>query len=461
MKKIITLLLLLLVLPTIFAININVEKTSSDEVMIYGIDYPVTFDLEIKNFGQADDFGFYNLVGFNMFPIGTTHINSGETKKVELKISPIGELNKHGLYTFQYFIRGNDKTEKQEELTFRIIDLEDAFSVGSGNLDANSNSIEIYIKNKVNFNFNDMDAKFSSAFFDLEENFDLAPYEEKTFTVELNNEDFKKLQAGFYTLKSDVTVGSETANVEGIIQFNENPNLVTTTKDYGFFINTKIVTKTNAGNTLEKTESVVTKNIVSRLFTTFSPEPDTVERTGTKVTYTWAKEIKPGENLEITTKTNWVFPIVVILLIITSTLLMKRYLNTKLNLRKKVTFVRTKGGEFALKVTLMIHSKSYVERVNIVDRLPNLVKIHERFGGEQPSRIDEKTKRIEWNFEKLEAGERRIISYIIYSKVGVVGKFALPTATAIYEKEGKIKESESNQAFFVSEVRENKREEGE
>lgn len=456
MKKIITLLLILLVLPTIFAINVNVEKTSSDEVMIYGISSPVSFDLEIKNLGASDDFGFYNLVGFNMFPIGTTHINSGETKNVELQISSIGELDEHGLYTFQYFIRGNDKTEKQEQLTFRIIELGDAFTIGSGKLDTDSNSIEIYIKNKVNFNFKDIDAKFSSAFFDLHKKFDLGPYEEKTFTVELNNEDFKKLQAGFYTLKSEVAVGSEVANIEGIIEFNENPNLVTTTKDYGFFINTKIVTKANAGNTFEKTETIVTKNILSRMFTTFSPEPDTVERSGTTVTYTWAKEIKPGESLEIVTKTNWLFPIVVILLIITSTLLIKRYLNTKLLLRKKVNFVRTKGGEFALKITILIHSKSYIERVNVVDRLPNLVKVHKRFGGVEPSRIDERTKKLEWNFEKLEAGERRIMSYIIYSRVGVVGKFALPTATAIYEKEGKIKESQSNQAFFINEVKESK-----
>jgi len=58
-----------------------------------------------------------------------------------------------------------------------------------------------------------------------------------------------------------------------------------------------------------------------------------------------------------------------------------------------------------------------------------------------------------WNFEKLEAGERRIISYIIYSKIGVLGKFALPPTTAIYEKDGKIKETESNKAFFIAEER--------
>jgi len=130
-------------------------------------------------------------------------------------------------------------------------------------------------------------------------------------------------------------------------------------------------------------------------------------------------------------------------------------------LRKKVSFVRTKGGEFALKITVFAKAKKYVERVSIIDRLPALTKIYKRFGGEQPTRIDEKNKRIEWVFEKLEENETRVLSYILYSKIGVVGKFALPPATAIYEKQGKIKETKSNNAYFVSEQKKEKVDEGE
>ena len=133
--------------------------------------------------------------------------------------------------------------------------------------------------------------------------------------------------------------------------------------------------------------------------------------------------------------------------------LTKKYSETTLVLKKKVSFVKAKGGEFALKVSILVNAKKYVERVNVLEKIPPLVELYERFGGDQPSRIDKKNRRLEWNFEKLEAGEMRILSYIIYSKVGVLGKFALPTATAIYEKEGEIHESESNRAFFVAEQR--------
>ena len=102
---------------------------------------------------------------------------------------------------------------------------------------------------------------------------------------------------------------------------------------------------------------------------------------------------------------------------------------------------------------ILVEAKNFLERISVIDRLPYLTKVHERFGGEQPSRIDEKNKRMEWNFDRMQPGERRVFSYIIYSKIGVLGKFALPPVTAVYEKEGKVKEAQSNQAFFMLEPR--------
>ncbi len=66
-------------------------------------------------------------------------------------------------------------------------------------------------------------------------------------------------------------------------------------------------------------------------------------------------EIKPGEKSEIIVKTNWLFPLFVILFIVTIVILVKQFSGTHINLRKKVSFVKAKGGEFALKVTIIIN----------------------------------------------------------------------------------------------------------
>ncbi|MBU0894000.1 MAG: hypothetical protein KKF48_01545 [Nanoarchaeota archaeon] len=453
MKKPFIFPVIILLIPCILAINIDIEKKSSNEVMIFGIKKPVTFDLELTNNGATDYFEFYNLLGFEMYPVGTILINAGETKEFQLKVSPIGEFDHRGYYTFEYFIMGQDDTKIKGVLTFKIVDLKDAFEIGSGEVDPSSNSVEIYIQNKVNFNFGEISARFSSAFFNFEETFELGQNKRKSFDIQLNKEDFKKLLAGFYTLTAEIKAQDQKADIEGIIKFIEENIVTSTKKDYGLIISTKIIEKTNEGNVVSPSETTIKKNIISRLFTSFSPEPDIVEREALVIYYTWNNEIKPGETLEINVKTNWLLPLLIILFIVIIVLLAKQYSKTNLVIKKRVSFVKAKGGEFALKVSIFLNAKKYLERVNIIDRLPPLVKIYERFGAEKPSKIDEKSKKLEWTFEKLEAGEIRVLSYIIYSKVGVLGKFALPTATAIYEKEGKVRETISNRTFFVAEQR--------
>lgn len=452
MKKIAILLLICLILPTICAIDLEINKTSDNEVMILDVDSPTTFNLTIKNNGNSDEFEFYTFFALIEEPKEKIQINSGETKEIQVKILPTYNL-KTGFSTFTLFIRGTDDTETEQQLTTRIINLEDAFEIGSGELNPETKSLEVYIRNKVNFNFEFITAKFSSPFFGFEESFALGPNQRQNFYVNLNREDWKKIIAGFYTLKAELTTESKTAEVEGIIKFVEKDIVSTIKKESGFIISKKIIEKINEGNTLASSETVIKKNIISRLFTSFSPEPDLVDREGLSVYYSWVREIKPGETLKISVKTNWLIPFLIIFLVVAIVVFAKKFSKRNLNLRKKVTFVRAKGGEFALKVSLFVYAKKYIEKIHIIDRLPSLVKIYEKFGGEIPSRVDEKNRRIEWNFEKLEAGEIRVISYIIYSKVGVLGKFALPSASAIFEREGEIKEERSNRAFFLAEQR--------
>ena len=442
----------LLILPGVLAVNLKVNELSQNEVLIPDLGQPVVFDLNITNSGPSDTFRVYNLAGFSMDPSNMT-INTGQTKEVALKLTPIGSISQRGYFTIPYAIRGSDGSESNQNATFKIVDMKDALEVGSSDFDPSTESIDIFIKNDVNFDFGNMDVKFSSAFFNMKQSFDMGPMDTKVFSVQLNHADFKSLMAGYYTLKADITTNGKEAVSEGLIKFVEKNIITTTKKDYGFLINTEDIQKTNDGNTIATSETVIKKNVLSRLFTGLSPAPDMVERSGLTVYYTWTRDIKPGETLDIQVKTNWLFPVILIVLIVAVVAIVKRYTGTSLMIRKRVNFVRAKGGEFALKVTIAVKAKHHVERVNLVDRLPAMVKLHERMGGDQPTRVDEKNRRIEWNFDKIEAGEIRMVSYLVYSKVGVVGRFELPTASAIFEREGNIHEVESNKAFFVAEQR--------
>ncbi len=450
-KRIFVFVVVLFLLPLVSAINLNVEQRDSNEIMIQEINHPATFNFKITNLGRSDNFQFYNLLGFSMSPKGSVHFSQGEAKSVDLMVYPRENFDFKGFYTFMYFIRGDNGSEISQELKIKIIDLKDVFEIGSGEINPESNSLEIYLENKENLNLEEVNVKFDSVFFKFEETFSIEANERKSFDVELKNEDFKKIIAGFYTLNAEVNVKDEKIDLEGTIKFVEKDILRTTKKNYGFLISTQIIEKENEGNVLTPSETVIRKNIFSRLFTTLSPLPDFVERQGVDVYYTWSNEIKPGEKVEISVRTNWFFPFLIILFIIVIVILAKQYSKTNLVLRKRVSFVKTKGGEFALKISIFVNAKKHVEKISIIDRIPHLVKVYEKFGVERPKRVNEKTKRIEWEFDELEEGETRVLSYIVYSKIGIIGRFALPKATAIYEKDGKIHETESNKAFFVAE----------
>ena len=453
MKKgfLLVIIISLLIFPSVSAINLAIQPESNDTALVLGSGMPAIFDLKITNNGDPDNFMFYNFWGTSTFPKGTVSIASGETKEISVGVYPRTDLIQLGRIQFDLYIQGQQKDQMTFPLMVNVVELKNAFEVGAEEFKPDSNNVTVYIRNTINFNFNNIDVKLKSPFFNIEKTISLGPYQKQSFEVTLNQQDFKSLMAGFYTLDAEITAGSQTADVQGTMEFSEQ-NIVTTTQNsYGLIVDTEKITKMNEGNVVSDSSTVLKKNIISRLFTTFSPEPDVVDREGLTVYYTWEKQLKPGESLEVVVTTNWLLPLVSVLLIIAVIILVKQFSRTNLSLRKKVTFVKAKGGEFALKVSVVVTARRFVEKVNVIDKLPMLVKLHEKFGGEMPKRVDEKARRIEWYFDKLQPGESRIISYIIYSKVGVLGKFALPTTTAVYEKDGLVHEAESNHAFFLAE----------
>ena len=239
--------------------------------------------------------------------------------------------------------------------------------------------------------------------------------------------------------------------IEGNLYLGEKKGITTTEDKSGLLIRTQTITKTNAGNVLENIQVKITKNIFSRLFTTFNTEPNIIERKGFTIEYTWTKQkLNPTEAFTIKAKTNYIFPFLIIIVVAVALFGFKRFTETKIEVKKSVHHVKTKHGEFALKITLSLKAKKNVENVTLIDKVPAIVKIYKKFGMTKPDKIDAESRRIHWNIGDLNSGEERLFTYIVYSKVGIVGKFSLPEALAVFEKDGKIHEIKSNKVFFMS-----------
>jgi len=271
------------------------------------------------------------------------------------------------------------------------------------------------------------------------------------FSVNVNSDKLRKTKAGVYVIKSVFKTKKGDEKINGNLYIGIKKGITSTEDKSGFLVRTDTITKVNVGNVLENTKIEITRNIFSRLFTTFNIEPTTVERDGLLVKYIWVKDgLNPTEAYVVKAETNYILPFFVIIFAVLALFGFKRFSETKIELNKSVSHVKTKNGEFALKVMLSMKAKKDVENVTLIDKVPPIVKIYKKFGMIKPDKIDIESRRVHWHIGDLNAGEERVFTYIIYSKVGIVGKFSLPEAVAVFEENSKIYEVNSNKVFFMS-----------
>lgn len=456
MQKNVLIILLILILPTLIsAINLEVKANPISKTVITEFENSATFELTIKNLEGIDNinnsFETYSLVGVDIIP-KIFELESNKESKILFEFSPQKPYDsKKGFFTFEYKIKNQNQENQGNILTINIVDLKEALTITATDINPDSIKTIIKVKNSVDYNFKELNLVLDSVFFEYEKSISLGPLESKEFEVPLNIEKLSKSIASSYLLNIDIETNNILKKFESKINFIEKSGVSTLENQEGTFIKKHEIIKTNSGNVVKQIEITMQKGVISHLFTTFNTAPGKTTREGSLYLYSWTKEIQPGEDMKITATTNWFFPVIVFFLIIGLYYLIKRHVESDLILNKKVSFVKTKGGEFALKINLHIIAKNEIDNVKIVDRLPHLVKLYEKFGINVPDKIDLKTRQIEWNINNLKAGESKIYSYIIYSKIGVVGRFELPISRAYYNKLGKAKHVDSNRSFYINE----------
>ncbi len=448
MKKIsIFLLVLLISLSLVSSLDFTAQTDTNTTVK--EMRSPIKLTLNITN-ASPGKYNLYTLADLYITPSETFQIPDGYLEK-EFLITPNDNLNVNGYYTFTYTLnhRGVEKLDKA--LTIKVLNLKDTIEISSESINYDSKEISFYIQNKENVWLNDLSAKFESILFQVQEDFDIGPFEKHIITIAVDENKLKKTGAGVYVIKSIFDTPSGKVPINGNLYLGEKKGITINEESSGFLIITKRIDKKNVGNVLESVETRIEKNIFSRLFTTFNIEPTLIERDGSKITYIFKKEkLSPSEVFSVGAKTNYLLPLSILIVIILAVFGVKRYVQEKVSFNKSVHSVRTKGGEFALKITLRLKALKSVETVSISDRIPHTVKLYKQFMI-KPDKIDPETRRIHWNIGNLNAGEERIISYIIYSRVGFVGKFILPRGLVTFKKEDKTFQVNSNRVFFMSE----------
>ncbi len=443
-------LIVAMLLPGVLA-SLSVEKVDKGSVIISELNNPAVFNLTINNPDGPQQAEIYSFTGISFSPRGFFDIQTGPNN-LEMRVYPSQSiLSQRGLYNLQYQIKGTTSGITADSLQINIVGLKDALIMKSSDLNLGDDKLILQVTNTQNTNLENLNLDFSSLFFNESKTLSLTPYQSANVSIDINKDNIKSLSAGRYTFTVGVGLQSARVSVDGSLNYLPKEASTLYQSGRGFVLRQTNYTRTNTGNVPMTAQIQLTEDILSRLFTLNSADATQVNRHALYATYIWEKSLQPGESFSVISTTNYTLPLIFVLLIVVIALLVKLYTRTNLVADKRVSYVKTRGGEFALKVTIHVKAKKYVENIQLIDRLPGVAQLYEKFGI-MPDKFDKATKRLFWNIERLNAGEERVYSYIIYSKVRIVGRFELPPATLIYLRDGKTEQTLSNKAFFVTET---------
>lgn len=445
----------LFLISFVSAADLDVKVLEKDDIIITELEKTeAKFKLQITNNGDSDDFQIYSLVSIAMYPKEFFRINKGETIILDVTAVPFSEIlrDKRGVYAFEYQIKGQNTGFFKEALGIRLFDVKDAVAVSIEDIPLNASNIKMIVKNKEAVDIPGLKIIAESSFFEYAETFDLESKEDKIVEIPIILEN--KISAGDYEAEITYELNGKRSSVTLPIRYLEASGVSVHESTGGFIIKKTNITKSNEGNVPATILIEVRKNILTRLFTVYSDKPTSVVRNGIFVDYSWEKEIGVGESYAVNVTTNYTFPFIIILLVIVVGFFVKFVATKKISVHKGVSLVKTKGGEFALKVNLRVKARANVKNVVVSDRIPGHAKLYNKFGI-HPHRINEHSRKIEWDIPHMNAGEERVFSYIIYSKINIVGTFELGAASVGFDHDGKRDNVMSNRTHFAAETTEN------
>lgn len=452
MKKIFALFLAFFLLVSLAsAINITVTSEGIEEVLIRESTDPTIYDLTVTNHGPTDSFKIFSFVGVEMTPSENFEIKAGQTETIRVQAYPSEKIreNYRDWFLFEYRIAGEEPGTYRDKLRIKLVPLAEIIEVEPVTIMPDEDELILTVQNLEDKDLDSLTLTFKSGFFEHTEVVSFKPFQQRQITVQINK-DIGSIKAGQYVLTTEIEYKDIKAEAESQINYLEQGGIATSRDSSGIIVIKTEVTKENVGNVASLATIEQDKNLVSRLFTTFSSTPTTVERKGFTVKYYWNKELQPGESFSVISTTNYTFPVIFIILIILAIIWVRVQARTDLILKKRIQFVRTRSGEFALRIRIKAKSRKNLTDIRITDIIPGTTKLHDK-STFPPASIDEKTRRIHWNLNSMAKGEERTFSYLIYSKIRIVGSFSLPIAHASYKSDNRQKFVSSNRTSFAAE----------
>jgi hypothetical protein len=237
-----------------------------------------------------------------------------------------------------------------------------------------------------------------------------------------------------------------------VIPFDAEPVEYDAAAEKSSFLKTDtIYTLTNTGNNRKSTEFALKSNPIAGWFTSSEPQSHTITRADG--TYdAWDITLNVGEQTTIRVTTNY-RPLLIIILIFGFAVGCYYVFRSPLVVRKSAVVIAAKeGGMSELKVLIEVSNRSAraIKQLKIIDKVPHIAEVASEFdvGTMRPTSVKQlpnKGTLITWHIDELDAGEERVITYKIRSKLSILGQMRLPIAMTHFEtSHGNHRRTKSN-----------------
>ena len=433
----------------------DVEKTPISDVIPAEVPIKAQFDMTIKNnYLQTDNIEIFTLIDMELYPSGPWLLDSGASKQFIVNVVP--KNRQSGTRYYSYYIKGQKAGSIQDTFELKIMPLRQIMKISvPDKITLDSTEMIINFKNTYNTDFGKFKYDIDSSIVKSSGELEVHGQEEKTVNIPLTKDILKVVEGGTYLIELALTFneGKDVykTEVEAIVEPKSNIENLDTTKNLILGVK-KHIKRLNSGNVQTPVKIEEKRFLISKLVTFTTNKPDYVQWKGLNAYLVWERNLQPGQTFETEITTSYLLPILVIVILIIS-LVVIVYLSKKKTIIaksvKKVETTEKKVDEFALKVNLHIKNRTGRELSNVVlrDRLPHMAKIYEKYGSIHPTKVSDRL--LIWELGTMSPREEREISYIIYAKVEIVGKFKIPQATLTFKThEDAIKTETSNSLYY-------------
>ena len=287
--------------------------------------------------------------------------------------------------------------------------------------------------NRNPLNIQDMTVRIRGEHFNREFNIDLLPLGDHTEGILFELDPLT--EPGTYSYSAqlrwrDLTV----ANIQRSYVVGEFASINREEQEQSFlFKTTERVLLTNDGNTDRLVTVMLPANHLQRPFT--SSNHDMIYEEGR---YVWEVVVPAGASAEVVFTKNYRWFIATVVVALLSVFLYFR-LRSPVLMIKEARGVSGDEGMSDLKVRLFVKNRSnkLIQGVQVFDKIPSIASLQQghALGSIKPSKVTnvKSGTMLQWDIDVLEPYEERIITYVVESKLKIIGRMSLPLAKTKFD----------------------------